>query len=145
MHEIADADRVALGLPVPSPVPRAADPVASPSIPWCSVMTTLTLPATNRLTDSSRTHRRALEAELDRILEHRLIRSVYQPLVDLDAGGVIAYEALARGPAGSILESPAALFETALFDLKAIVHSQRLKYDALRRARPAIFRALDLP
>ena len=37
------------------------------------------------------------------------------------------------------------LFETALFDLKAIVHSQRLKYGALRRARPAIFRALDLP
>jgi len=28
-----------------------------------------------------------------------------------------------------------ALFETALFDLKAIVHSQRLKYAALRRAR----------
>jgi guanylate kinase len=38
-----------------------------------------------------------------------------------------------------------ALFETALFDLKAIVHSQRLKYDALRRSRPAIFAALDLP
>jgi guanylate kinase len=37
-----------------------------------------------------------------------------------------------------------ALFETALFDLKAIVHSQRLKYDALRRAKPAIFAALDL-
>ena len=37
-----------------------------------------------------------------------------------------------------------ALFETALFDLKAIVHSQRLKYAALRRARPAIFAALDL-
>ena len=37
-----------------------------------------------------------------------------------------------------------ALFETALFDLKAIVHSQRLKYAALRRSRPAIFAALDL-
>jgi guanylate kinase len=37
-----------------------------------------------------------------------------------------------------------ALFETALFDLKAIVHSQRLKYAALRRARPAIFAALGL-
>jgi guanylate kinase len=37
-----------------------------------------------------------------------------------------------------------ALFETALFDLKAIVHSQRLKYSALRRSRPAIFAALDL-
>ncbi|MEO6898237.1 MAG: guanylate kinase [Caldimonas sp.] len=38
-----------------------------------------------------------------------------------------------------------ALFDTALFDLKAIVHSQRLKYTALRRARPAIFAALGLP
>jgi guanylate kinase len=37
-----------------------------------------------------------------------------------------------------------ALFETALFDLKAIVHSQRLKYAALQRARPAIFSALGL-
>ena len=37
-----------------------------------------------------------------------------------------------------------ALFETALFDLKAIVHSQRLKYAALQRARPAVFAALDL-
>ncbi len=37
-----------------------------------------------------------------------------------------------------------ALFETALFDLKAIVHSQRLKYAALRRSRPAVFAALDL-
>ena len=36
------------------------------------------------------------------------------------------------------------LFETALFDLKAIVHSQRLKYAALQRARPAVFAALDL-
>ena len=38
-----------------------------------------------------------------------------------------------------------ALFETALFDLKAIVHSQRLKYAALRRSRPKVFAALDLP
>ena len=37
-----------------------------------------------------------------------------------------------------------ALFETALFDLKAIVHSQRLKYASLQRARLAVFAALDL-
>jgi len=35
-------------------------------------------------------------------------------------------------------------FETALFDLKAIVHSQRLKYAALQRSRPAVFAALEL-
>ncbi|MDM4764585.1 guanylate kinase [Pelomonas sp. SE-A7] len=38
-----------------------------------------------------------------------------------------------------------AVFETALFDLKAIVHAQRLKYAAQRRNRSAVFRALDLP
>ena len=37
-----------------------------------------------------------------------------------------------------------ALFETALFDLKAIVHSQRLRYAAQRRGRPAVFAALNL-
>ncbi len=37
-----------------------------------------------------------------------------------------------------------ALFETALFDLKAIVHSQRLKYAALRRSKPAVFAALNI-
>ncbi len=37
-----------------------------------------------------------------------------------------------------------ALFETALFDLKAIVHSQRLKYAAQQRSRPAVFAALNL-
>ncbi len=37
-----------------------------------------------------------------------------------------------------------ALFESAVFDLKTIVHSQRLKYAALRRSRPAVFDALNL-
>ena len=37
-----------------------------------------------------------------------------------------------------------ALFETALFDLKTVVHSQRLKYAAQRRNRSQVFAALDL-
>jgi len=36
------------------------------------------------------------------------------------------------------------LFERALFDLKAIVHAQRLKYAAQRRSKPAVFAALNL-
>ncbi len=36
------------------------------------------------------------------------------------------------------------LFETALFDLKAIVHAQRLTYDSQRRSRAAVFSALGL-
>ncbi|MBK7617676.1 MAG: guanylate kinase [Burkholderiales bacterium] len=36
------------------------------------------------------------------------------------------------------------LFETALFDLKTVVHSQRLKYAAQRRAKSSVFSALNL-
>lgn len=37
-----------------------------------------------------------------------------------------------------------ALFETALFDLKTVVHSQRLRYAAQLRNRSHVFSALDL-
>jgi guanylate kinase len=37
-----------------------------------------------------------------------------------------------------------ALFETALFDLKTVVHSQRLRYAAQLRNRSQVFAALDL-
>jgi guanylate kinase len=36
------------------------------------------------------------------------------------------------------------LFERALFDMKAIVHAQRLKYTAQRRARADTFQALNI-
>ena len=41
------------------------------------------------------------------------IRSVYQPIVDLSDGSVVGYESLARGPEGSQLEMPDALFAAA--------------------------------
>jgi guanylate kinase len=37
------------------------------------------------------------------------------------------------------------LFDRALFDLKAIVHAQRLRYSAQRRARAETFKALHIP
>lgn len=36
------------------------------------------------------------------------------------------------------------LFDKALFDLKAIVHAQRLKFSAQRRRRPQTFQALNI-
>ncbi len=54
-----------------------------------------------------------LAAELREILDGGLIRSLYQPIVDLDTREVVAYEALARGPVGSALERPDLLFEAA--------------------------------
>ncbi len=37
-----------------------------------------------------------------------------------------------------------AVFETAVFDLKTIVHSQRLRYAVLSKNKPAVFQALNL-
>jgi guanylate kinase len=37
-----------------------------------------------------------------------------------------------------------ALFETAVFDLQTIVHSQRLRYSVLLKNQPAVFQALNL-
>jgi EAL domain-containing protein (putative c-di-GMP-specific phosphodiesterase class I) len=50
---------------------------------------------------------------LDRILAKNQLRSVYQPIIDLQSGVVAGFEALARGPRGSSLESPDALFDAA--------------------------------
>jgi EAL domain-containing protein (putative c-di-GMP-specific phosphodiesterase class I)/DICT domain-containing protein len=50
---------------------------------------------------------------LERVLAAGAVRAVFQPLVELDSGVVVGYEALARGPAGSRWESPAALFGAA--------------------------------
>jgi EAL domain-containing protein (putative c-di-GMP-specific phosphodiesterase class I) len=54
-----------------------------------------------------------LPAALPQLLRRGGVRSLYQPIVDLDTGTPVAYEALARGPQGSPLESPGALFGAA--------------------------------
>jgi diguanylate cyclase (GGDEF)-like protein/PAS domain S-box-containing protein len=46
------------------------------------------------------------------VLARSAVSSVFQPIVDLDTGAVVAYEALARGPVGP-LERPDALFAAA--------------------------------
>jgi PAS domain S-box-containing protein len=46
------------------------------------------------------------------VLDDRTVTSVFQPIVELDSGLVVAYEALARGPAGP-LHAPDDLFAAA--------------------------------
>ena len=58
-------------------------------------------------------NRRDDAAELDRILRHGQIRCAFQPIVELDTGLTVAYEALARGPESSALEDPDRLFAAA--------------------------------
>ncbi|WP_198412491.1 EAL domain-containing protein [Nocardioides mangrovicus] len=46
------------------------------------------------------------------VVDSRSVHTVFQPVVDLDDGAVVAYEALSRGPAGP-LERPDVLFAAA--------------------------------
>jgi EAL domain-containing protein (putative c-di-GMP-specific phosphodiesterase class I) len=48
-----------------------------------------------------------------RVLDSRSLQAVFQPIVHLYTREVLGYEAFARGPAGSGLESPAQLFAAA--------------------------------
>lgn len=52
-------------------------------------------------------------AELQTILQEQSIYSVYQPILSLESGAIVGYEALTRGPAGSPLHSPLQLFRFA--------------------------------
>jgi EAL domain-containing protein (putative c-di-GMP-specific phosphodiesterase class I) len=51
--------------------------------------------------------------ELDQVLGDRAVRAVFQPIVELATGEIVAFEALARGPVGSALERPDVLFAQA--------------------------------
>ncbi len=51
--------------------------------------------------------------DIHEVLDRRLVTPLFQPLVDLSFGRVLGFEALSRGPAGTPLESPMALFAAA--------------------------------
>lgn len=52
-------------------------------------------------------------AILKNLLTRRKVRVVYQPIFDLNDGSILGHEALIRGPAGTELEPPDALFAAA--------------------------------
>jgi len=57
--------------------------------------------------------RESAASTLGEILDNRAVRSVYQPIVDLETGALFGFEALVRGPEGSPLERPDQLFAAA--------------------------------
>lgn len=76
------------------------------------------MPRAVELTAGSARHvnaatRSTADAELDALLATAGVRSVYQPIVELETGATVGYEALTRGPAGSPLERPDLLFDAA--------------------------------
>jgi EAL domain-containing protein (putative c-di-GMP-specific phosphodiesterase class I) len=54
-----------------------------------------------------------MPSTIEGLIDRQAVVAVYQPLVDLYGGETVGYEALARGPAGSVLERPEALFAAA--------------------------------
>ncbi len=66
-----------------------------------------------------------------RILEHRQITSLFQPIFDLRTGSILAWEALSRGPKETPFHSPLDLFTYAenngqLFALEQICRAQAI-------------------
>lgn len=76
--------------------------------------------------------RRASRYELlETILDHQ-IYSVYEPIVEVSNKTVFAYEALARGPEGSVIHAPVALFKAAeefdlVFELDCVCRESGLR------------------
>ncbi|MTI59829.1 MAG: EAL domain-containing protein [Firmicutes bacterium] len=70
--------------------------------------------------------------ELNNIIENKKIRTLFQPIVNIKNGRILGYEALSRGPAGTNLENPIRLFDSAkkhgkLFLLESICREKALK------------------
>ncbi|KAB0631297.1 EAL domain-containing protein [Burkholderia latens] len=59
-----------------------------------------------------------------RLIAERALAAVFQPIVDLGSGTVVGYEGLIRGPRGTDLEPPAALFAQAARDGTTIALEQ---------------------
>ncbi|WP_432570195.1 diguanylate cyclase domain-containing protein [Kineococcus sp. SYSU DK005] len=71
------------------------------------------------------------DALVAQVIDAGSVHSVFQPIIDLDSGAVVAYEALARGPQGP-LATPDALFAAA--------RSAGLLAELDRECRAAAFR-----
>jgi diguanylate cyclase (GGDEF)-like protein len=61
---------------------------------------------------------------IEQLIANNALTAVFQPIVRFADGEIIGYEGLIRGPAGSPLESPAALFEQAAQEDRAIALEQ---------------------
>ena len=55
----------------------------------------------------------AMRERLVHVVHDKLIRTVFQPVVNLETRAIVGYEALSRGPKGTELENPEVLFELA--------------------------------
>ncbi len=63
-------------------------------------------------------------SSIQQLIASNALTAVFQPIVRLADGEIIGYEGLIRGPAGTALESPAALFEQAVHERHSIALEQ---------------------
>jgi EAL domain-containing protein (putative c-di-GMP-specific phosphodiesterase class I) len=85
----------------------------------------------NHRLDAELARRAARQELLETILDHR-VYSVYEPIVEVSSRTVFGYEALARGPEGTGLHSPVALFTAAedfdlVFELDCVCRESGLR------------------
>ncbi|MFM0204312.1 phosphodiesterase [Paraburkholderia fungorum] len=57
---------------------------------------------------------RSATPRIEELIARRELSAVFQPIIDFDDGTILGYEGLIRGPAGTPLEAPFALFSQAL-------------------------------
>ncbi|MCP2085870.1 MULTISPECIES: EAL domain-containing protein [Paraburkholderia] len=57
---------------------------------------------------------RSATPRIEELIARRDLSAVFQPIIDFDDGAILGYEGLIRGPAGTPLETPFALFSQAL-------------------------------
>src|ERR1700758_1733511 len=50
----------------------------------------------------------------EHLIARRSLSAVFQPIIDFEDGAILGYEGLIRGPAGTSLEAPFALFSQEL-------------------------------
>jgi len=91
---------------------------------------------------------RVLLGELEEIIRTRNIQTVFQPIVNTKAATVIGYEALSRGPQGSLLASPEALFTAAkehglLWELESLCRSRAFENAQAHGHRGYLFINVD--
>ncbi len=101
-----------------------------------------TLPDSGNATDAR------IMDELVMILSHKQIRVVFQPIVAFADATVIGYEALSRGPEGSVLEFPDALFSAAtkfslIWELEYLCRAKALEKARFIGKKKSIFINVD--
>jgi len=86
--------------------------------------------------------------ELKRILKNEEITTVFQPIISLQNGSIIGYEALSRGPKNSFLQYPDKLFAVAeknniLWDLEYLCRKKAIEKACLMEINKFLFINVD--